>query len=351
MIADPLANAFATLDRLPRRQRIAALPTPVEMSDLDIGGGRVTIAVKRDDLTSDRYGGNKVRKLEYIFARAIDRGASRVATFGSVSSHHALATAIYARDLGMGCTCLLSHQTKTPRCAETLARLLAQTAEIHCYGRDYAERVAMMRATVQGRGSWVIPMGGTSWLGSIGYVRAALEFAAQVDAGIVPAPDRVYVAAGTLGTAVGLALGLALARQPATVHAVRVTHPTIVNRAVLSRLLGKTASMMRHYDRSIPADLASGARIVLRESFAGPGYGKPTRAAQRAVEVAGSALGLALETTYTGKALAALLADLTAGDTGRVLFWNTYNSAPLPAPPPLDPDDPRLPEPFLHYLR
>lgn len=347
---DYLSSAFPTLARRVGKLGLADLPTPLVRGAVTIGGHPRSIAIKRDDLTSPLYGGNKVRKLEYLLRRAVERGASRVATFGSVASHHALATTLFAHELGLGCTCLLSHQTRTPACARMLELMLAYDTEIVCYGRGRQERIETMRRYVQGRSTWVIPMGGSSWLGTLGYVNAGLELAAQIEAGETDVPESVYVATGTLGTAVGLALGLAIAGIAAKVQAIRVSHPSIVNRDVLARLLAKTVTMMRHFNATVPADLVTRAKVEIRDEFFGPGYAKSTPETDRAVALAEAELGLKLETAYTGKAMAAMLSDLSRGRGQNVLFWNTYNSRALPKLPGTMPDPGRLPEEFLSYF-
>ena len=117
----------------------------------------------------------------------------------------------------------------------------------------------------------------------------------------------------------------------------------------MQRLLEKTALMLNRHDPSIPADLAQRARYEFRTGFLGEGYAKTTDATERAIVVAREQLGLDLEATYTGKAMAALLEDLEIRG-GNVLFWNTYNSRPLPATTERPADTSRLPEAFLRYF-
>ena len=120
---DPLASRFPVLnDALPRLS-LATLPTPVGVRDCTVDGADRQVTIKYDNLTGERYGGNKVRKLEYIFPLASTRQCSRIATFGAAGSNHALATAIYARASGFDCTCFLSHQAKTSLVADTLLGL------------------------------------------------------------------------------------------------------------------------------------------------------------------------------------------------------------------------------------
>ena len=165
--------------QLPKRP-IADLPTPLREYMLGSGAGAQAVLVKRDDLSGKLYGGNKVRKLEYLLQRAKQRGAKRVATFGTVASNHALATALYASELQLECTCLLSHQSKTPNAPLALNLHLQNQTEIVEFGGPRSQRIATMRRYLQGRHSWVIPAGGSSWLGVIGFVNAALELAEQI---------------------------------------------------------------------------------------------------------------------------------------------------------------------------
>ena len=351
-MTDYLVNAYPGLSGKLRKVALANLPTPTGIGSIPTAAGGREISIKYDNLTSSYYGGNKLRKLEYLLQRAIDKRASRVATFGSASSNHALATALYAERLELGCTCLLSDQVNTPAVARVLRTLIQCGAEIVRFGGGYRSRVATMRQHVQGRRSWVIPLGGSSWLGTVGYVAAGLEFASQVDAGEIGAPQRIYIATGTMGSAAGLALGLALAGLETEVQAVRVTPETIMNRERLDRLMAKTAVMLNRLGAAVPDDIHRRARIRVRHEFFGDGYAISNPATDAAVAIARDALGLRLEPTYTGKAMAALLHDAAERRyrDASLMFWNTYNSNPLPEMPGAAVDFGRLPAEFLHYF-
>ena len=347
-----LRTAFPRLgERLPR-SKLAALPTPVDHRVIEQNYGRFRLSVKYDNLSGRIYGGNKIRKLEYIFPKAVSKGCQRIATFGAAGSNHALATAIYAREAGFGCTCFLSHQAKSPLVATTLNKHLEIGTEIIRFGGTRTKRLSTLRDALWGRKAWVIPMGGSSWLGTIGFVAAGLELVDQLGRTAQALPDRIYVGSGTMGTAVGIALGLAAAGCGSEVHAVRVSDSYITNEVALRRLLGKTAAMMRHYDASVPADLADAANIRLRHEFFGPGYARGTAATEEAIGFAKEMLGLELELTYTGKAMEALLADTREpGAEGRnVMYWHTFNSVPLNvrADAPLNRE--ALPSEFLRYF-
>jgi D-cysteine desulfhydrase len=329
---------------------LATLPTPVTRHDIRIGGERHAVLVKHDEASGPLYGGNKVRKLEYLLHRARERGAARVATYGAAGSNHALATALYAPVAGLRCTCLLSHQPVQPGIGRKLLAHQQAGTEIVRFGGARPARVAIQRRCLQGRGIALLPMGGSNWIGTLGFVNAGLELAAQVGDRTFEPPSAVYVATGTLGTAAGIALGLALAGLDTEVRGIRVTDPRIANPAALRRLLRKTAELMRRADASVPSDLVDRARVILYDDFYGEGYGRSDARTEAAMAVATAELGLALDSTYSGKALAALLSDLAAGRAGRPLFWNTANAVPLSVPQDSLPDFARLPAEFARYF-
>ena len=192
---------------------LADLPTPVDNADRlarKIGAG--TLHVKRDDLSGTTYGGNKVRKLEFLLADALRRETDTVITFGCAGSNHAIATALYAKECGLRTVAMLTPQTNSHAVQKNLrAHLVAGTELRHCSDDNDARRSAA--EYVRGRRAAgfpepvIVPGGGTSGLGALGFVNAALELSAQIDAGQLPEPELVYVALGTMGTAAGLAIG------------------------------------------------------------------------------------------------------------------------------------------------
>ncbi len=349
---DYLSARFPNAGKSLKREMFANLPTPASDVLVDHASGQRTISIKHDNLTGDLYGGNKVRKLEYLLKHAGEKRCKRIATFGSAGSNHALATALYSRKMGFDCTCFLSHQTKTPMAPATLNMHIRNGTELVRYGGSYANRIATLRENLWGKNAWILPMGGSSWLGAVGFVNAGLELAGQVAQGIVSAPDRLYVATGTMGTAAGLAIGLALADLPTEVQAVRVSDPWLMNHEALHRLIGKTALMLRRIDPTIPADLPSRVQIVVRDDFFSGGYAKTNDATDAAVRFGNDKLDIKLETTYTGKAMAALLNDLDEPSYAdkKFLFWNTYSSAELPVPNDKPLDEAALPEEFMRYF-
>jgi 1-aminocyclopropane-1-carboxylate deaminase/D-cysteine desulfhydrase-like pyridoxal-dependent ACC family enzyme len=350
IMSDYLGIAYPALAANLRKTTIASLPTPVSHHDIHTSAGKRTIVVKHDDQTNALYGGNKIRKLEYILQRARERGAERVATFGAVGSNHALATALHAKELGLDCTCFLAHQVRTPNIRKALDTHLRLGTELVRWGGG-VNRLELYRRYLQNRKTWVIPLGGTCWLGAVGFVNAGLEIAAQIDVGELKIPDRIYIANGTMGSVAGLGIGIALAGLETEIHAIRVADNRFVKREVLDRLMAKTAKLLNRYDSSIPADISGQAKIVWRGEFYAGGYAAIDDVTNKAVGFARDQLNLTLETTYTGKAFAALLHDLSfTDDDANYLFWNTYNSAELPTTSHSGGPRPGLPSQFERYF-
>jgi D-cysteine desulfhydrase len=347
-----LDEAHPGLNYLPR-EFLGEFPTPLQHRRTD----RLPLWIKRDDLTHPDYGGNKLRKLEYAFGQAVARGHRSVATFGAAGSNHALATAVHAAGLGLDCTCLLGPQPTSAAVRRTLNRHLALGTRLvpWSWGGSRAERLALYRRLFRGPDAahrpWVIPIGGSTWHGTVGYVNAAFELAAQIRAGQAPEPDFIYLPLGTMGTVAGLAAGLAASGLSSRVVAVRVVIEQIADETRTRRLGARTADLLHRLDPAFPAIAAAAMNLEVRDEFLGEGYAVPTAAAREAVSWAASELGLGLETTYSGKALSALLADAAAGRLrGRTaLFWNTYSSAPTSAPAD-HPVRPGLPEALARYF-
>lgn len=349
-MSDSLSAAYPLLsERLPKLQ-LAELPTPAGLQELHTPAGTRQIAIKRDDISSPVYGGNKIRKLEYILRRALDRDAKRVATFGAAGSNHALATAMLAKETGLACTCFLTHQARSPKIPRTLNMHRCLGTEIVRFGGSIPT-LPLFRKYLQHRNTWVVPLGGSSWLGAVGFVNAGLELAEQVANGEIPCPDRIYIATGTMGSTAGLVLGLAAAGLETVVHAVCVVEERFGNPHMLERLLRKTSMMLNRADPSFDARFVESPRLVWRGEFLAGGYAVYDERTAESVEVARNDLELDLETTYTGKAMAAMLHDLQLPeyDGEHYLFWNTHNSRELPVdakkPESLD----NIPEDFLRY--
>lgn len=327
---------FARYPRLAERipyLPIAVLPTPVRRLETLGAALGVDLWLKHDGPSGRLYGGNKVRKLGFLLASALQDGASTVLTFGAAGSNHALATAIYARELGLRRVSMLVPQPPAHSVRKNLLRQLKAGAEIHYRAglRQVAAATCWQFAALsarEGKFPRVIPTGGSSPTGILGFVNAALELKGQIERGETPEPDLIYVASGTMGTAVGLALGARLAGLRATVVAVRVTAERFTNAERGEKLYTATNELLHQNDPAVPLVPFAEAALTLRHEFLGEQYALYTEAGMDAVRRLDDTEGIRLEGTYTGKALACLLADAAAGAFAgkRVLFWNTHNS-------------------------
>jgi 1-aminocyclopropane-1-carboxylate deaminase/D-cysteine desulfhydrase-like pyridoxal-dependent ACC family enzyme len=335
---------------------LGAWPTPVQAANPSSLPGRCAGAwIKRDDRCAEPYGGNKVRKLEFLLADALLKGHDAVFTFGVAGSNHALATAIYAQQVGLEALLLLTPQSNSSFVGRNLKLgRWAGARQLHCATEAEANRMARILGLRGGSARpppYRIPGGGSSPLGAVGFVNAGLELAAQVRAGLIPEPDYLYVALGTMGTAAGLALGLAAAGLRTRLVLVRVVRADIASPQRFRALYHGAARLLHRRDPRFPLAPLDAARIEVRHEFIGPGYARFTDEGMAALAFARQAFDIGLEGTYTGKALAALLADLRAGRLANcnVLFWNTYNGQPMPADA-MALDYRELPPPFHRYF-
>ncbi|MBI3071159.1 MAG: pyridoxal-phosphate dependent enzyme [Deltaproteobacteria bacterium] len=318
------------------RLSLATLPTRVHrLTGLSEEAGR-EVWVKRDDESSTSYGGNKVRKLEFLLAAAKSRGHESIWTLGAYGSHHAFATAWYARAAGFEPHALLFPQPMSPKDCETLRATasLADVRRLPPTSRSLlADAAAVLRMSLSPRVAW-IPGGGSSPIGTVGFVEAAFEFADQIHRGDCPKPQAVFVPFGSSGTAAGLALGFALKDLDITVVGVRVVPLPVSSRPATLALIARALHVIRGTAQSIrdARYVAQAAKLLrLDDTQLGAGYAHPTEAAHEAVATA-QAQGLALETTYTAKAFAAFLtrASNASRNAGPILFWQTF-AGRLPA--------------------
>lgn len=259
---------------------------------------------------SGGWGGNKVRKLEWLVPDARRRGRRSILTFGGLGTNWGLATALYAREHGLQVALALVDQPIDEHVEAQLARLEASGARIH-RTHTKARTVAMLpwllaRNSRGGRPLYLLPAGGSSAVGALGYVEAALEIAAQVEAGSLPEPAHVVVPVGTGGTAAGLALGFQLVGMRTRVVGVVVNDQLRLGPPVLARLARRTARLLERRGAQLGQVRIEPEMLDLTRDQIGPGYGHRTEAAAVAAASAAEE-GLTLDPVYTAKAMAGLL--------------------------------------------
>jgi D-cysteine desulfhydrase len=293
-------------------------PTPIERLDA-LSNARTELWVKRDDLTNPAYGGNKVRKLDWLLSDARAHGAKRIVTVGAAGSHHVLATTYFGHEEGFDVEAVLVPQPRTDHVVQVLRASIGlglRAVPIASWG---AAAFAMARRmATRDASTYVIPVGGSNRVGAMGYVAAARELAAQVRAGEMPEPDVCVVALGSGGTAGGLAAGLAAEGIGARVVGVCVSRPPWALRR-MALLLARACA---------PKAARAHLRLATDTRFLGRGYGRSTPEGDEATTIAAAA-GLTLDPTYTAKAFASALWHVRARRGRVILFWQTLSSAPI----------------------
>jgi L-cysteate sulfo-lyase len=316
------------------RIRLGHLPTPLEpMEGLTRALGGPRLWIKRDDCTGLSSGGNKTRKLEFLMADAVARGADVVVTQGATQSNHARQTAAAAARLGLGCHILLEDRTRRTDADYTangnvlLDRLHDARIEHRPGGSDMqAEMEALAeRLSASGRRPYVIPGGGSTPLGALGYVNAALELVHQsVSIGL--RIDHLVHATGSAGTQAGLAVGLHAMNSPIRLLGIGVRAPREKQESMVHDLACRTWDLLGLRGQ-LPRET-----VVADCDHVGPGYGLPTPGMVEAVTLAARTEGLLLDPVYTGKGLAGLIDRVRKGHFGKdenVVFLHTGGSAAL----------------------
>jgi D-cysteine desulfhydrase len=298
--------------------------TPVRRLDGVSSEGGAEVWVKDDGaFGSGPWGGNKVRKLEWLLPEARRRGRP-ILTFGGLGTNWGLATALYGREHGVRTALALVDQPVDDHVRAQLERLRASGAVLHFTRTKRRTLVALPWLLARHR-PYLLPAGGSSPLGVLGYVDASFEIAAQVASGELPEPSHAVVAIGSSGSAAGLALGLRLAGLRTRVVGVPVTADLRADPESVARLAGRAAKLLRSRGAVLEAAPPAPGDIAIFDGWIGAGYGRPTPAAEAAAVALHERDGLTLDPVYTAKAVAALRAKNAAGrfGNGPVLYVHT----------------------------
>jgi 1-aminocyclopropane-1-carboxylate deaminase/D-cysteine desulfhydrase-like pyridoxal-dependent ACC family enzyme len=312
---------LAALEALPRAGLLTA-PTPVEeMGRLRAAlGGGARLLVKRDDALPFGFGGNKVRKLDLVAARARAEGADTLLTVGGLQSNHARATAAAAAKLGLRCVLVLNGARPDRPAANLLLDGLLG-AEVHFVAsraeRAPAMREAAERLRAEGRRPFEIPLGASTPLGATAFALAMAELVSQM-----PAPDVIVHASSSGGTQAGLVAGAALLGLRTRIVGISADEPAPVLQDVVTDLVGGVDAALG----AGGAIRAEAPAVEVDDRFVGEGYGIPTPASREAQELAARTEALFVDSTYTAKALAGLVAAVRGrrfGADETMLFWHT----------------------------
>jgi len=331
---------------------LGTLPTPVQRLDRL---GLANVWIKRDDLSSPVYGGNKIRKLAFILAQVKQQRKTHMVTLGGIGTNHGLATAIFCRRLALACTLVLFPQPVTPLVKQNL-RLFQY------YGARLVLRPSLIRAVfafyltqrLRYPGAYFLFAGGSNAVGTLGFVNAAFELKAQIDAGQMPSPAVIFCPVGSNGTLAGLTLGAHLAGLRSTIIGVRVSFSHCgpfqsCTPETVYKLMSRTLQLLQ---KRVPGLKPQTLPMPLMwHDYVGAGYGFATASGQAASRLLQDTQGLLLDPTYTAKTFAAVLYYCRNQPSGSepVLYWHTYNSVDLTSQAQTieDHDLPKALQPFI----
>lgn len=310
------------LDDLPRLS-LGFLPTPID--DLPTLGAElgISLSVKRDDFTGFGGGGNKVRKLEFLMADAVEKGVQVVITTGGHQSNHARMTAAAARKFGMEPILVLRGNRPDAWQGNLLLDHLLG-AKIDFLDPDaYFQQVNPLmqqradEAEAEGKKAYVIPLGGASALGAMGYVNAIKELAEQYTAMGRKAPDYIVAPLGSGGTLAGITVGCSIWWPETKVMGISVTGTAVPFDQRISAMANDAAELLE-LDRRFDA-----SDLLIQDDYVGPGYSIPSDAGNAAIKRAARSEGVLLDPVYTGKAMAGIIGSVENGTIAKgsdVLF-------------------------------
>ena len=312
----------ALLARFPRlatslpRAELRLRETPVELWRV----GDASLLIKRDDLDAPALGGNKARALELLLA-AVDP-ARPLLTVGATGSTHALSVARHGIALGLQ-TQVITWPQETHAVADATATSMRELADVTRTRSVLAAFVRAFWRRARRRVQW-IPAGGSTPLGALGHVDAALELADQLTREGQAMPDSIVLPLGSGGTAAGLLVGLSLAGARTRLIGVRVVPRLVANRRHVRRLARRTRALLASLSGEQLPPLDEDLLAIEHGAFGGA-YGRETADATRAAELLRAAGGPPLEGTYSAKAFAVALARARRAPDERVLFWLTFD--------------------------
>jgi D-cysteine desulfhydrase family pyridoxal phosphate-dependent enzyme len=307
------------------RYALATLPTPLQRArnlEATLGPRCPRIYLKRDDLTGLAFGGNKVRKLEYLVADALANEATTLVTEGPAQSNHARITAAAAAIAGLRSILVLDARHGSEVAGNLLLdHLLA--AEVRIVP-DKVARTEVMAAIgdelrAAGERPYLIPTGGSVPIGAAGYVTMVAELLGQLMT-VAEAPSRLYFATGSLGTQAGLVVGARAFSAPFAVYGVAVEHPVQQLIADGVALANGTSALLES------TECFSATDISINGAFIGADYGVPTEEGIEAIRLLARTEAIFLDPVYSGKAMAALISHARTGEldpNGAIVFLHT----------------------------
>jgi len=332
--------------KIPWISLLTNLPTKIDRlteleKECNLDGGEIYI--KRDDKIHHIYGGNKLRKFEFIFGKVLKKKKKGVVTIGGIGTNHGLACAIVCHQLNppLKCSLYLFHQPLTWHVQRSLLLFNHFGAKLHLGKGGIGTFVKFLFFKLFHPKYFLMFPGASplfgigSPLGIIGFINAVIELKTQIDQGLVSEPDIIFIPGGSTGTAAGLIAGCKLMGLKTKIYVVAIYTSLTANPSAITKNANKALKYLQKRDKLIPNIKVLEDDFEFISGFLGSGYGIKTIRGQTAIdkvmELEGHSKDFKLETTYTGKAIAALFNYLEKEEnkSKKVLFWNTYNSNDL----------------------
>jgi len=315
------------LSRHPRVS-VAHLPTPVHpLPRLSAHLGGPQLWTKRDDQTGLAFGGNKVRKLEFLLGEALAHQADTLITTGAAQSNHARQTAAAAARAGLRCTLVLRGEPPAEATGNVLLDHLLGADVVWAGARPTPGVMDEVAAALQARGQrpFVIPLGGSTATGALGYVAAMHEWVEQCRSGGFQF-DAIVFPTSSGGTQAGMVVGARLAGYDGRIVGISVDHRAGEFQQALAPLATATAQRLDMPMSFDPDD------FEVRDDYLGGGYAVIGDAEREAIRLAARLEGLLVDPVYTGRALAGLIDLVRKGEFAsdqNVLFWHTGGTPAL----------------------
>lgn len=316
------------------KETLGFFPTPLhklEKLSKELG---VSLYLKRDDMTGiSLFGGNKIRKLEYLIGDAVAKGCDTIFTFGATQSNHAMQTVTACRKYGLKpilyLVAIVEPSEQDLRANMLIDKVLG--AEIHIVSMDgrteeEADNLSVElaqkhrdRLEAEGRKCYMVPMGGASPIGSAGFVSAFVELSGQLTETCGKA-DYIFHSSGTGGTLAGLAAGKKLVGSDTSIISINASPKPASHYGKVARLATETLAYLGS-DKSVSAD-----DLSFDQNYYAPGYEVPNEGGSNAIKYLARTEGILLDPVYTAKAFAGMLDYIRTGKIPQgsdVVFWHT----------------------------
>ena len=316
------------IEKIPRI-RIGRLPTPLEkLSNFSKAINAPNLYIKRDDMTGIGYGGNKIRKLEFLLADALSEGVDTIITTGGVQSNFTRETTACATKLGLKTILvLIGDEPEEYRGNLLLEKLMG--AEIHFVSAEDLDEGARKAGELmnsiseeleaEGHRCYIMPVGGATPIGCLGFVNAFLEINSQAEEKGIEV-DHLIFATGSGGTQAGLIVGKEMINSDTNIIGIRVGRMFEPFNKMIAEMAEKTGKVLGIKKSFSEKD------VITYSDFIGEGYDIPTKEANDAIKLMARTEAIILDPVYTGKAMAGLIGLIEKGEISRdetVVFWHT----------------------------